>query len=587
MRFSYGFFSVFLLFIPLTISGQKSVNLPSIDLIQSKPFILEPGISFVATSTGTNASQRTLGSSTDRIRIEQGIREAESIIASRYVDPSKADASALTKLALVSMLHTLDPHSNFFDSAEWRDLLNEQKSGYEGIGMSFSGYSVNGVADTYVLSTFDSTPARRAGLRFGDKIVSVNGASTNGKSADAVGDMIRGQVGSTVRLQVERSSTGRIESIELRRGIVPQPSIPDYYIIRDNVGYIDLSEGFNYTTSAELTKALLDLHRSGMKSLIIDLRGNGGGIVDQAIKVAEKFLPAGSLILSERGRTTADSREWRSRNTSPETLPLVLLVDENTASASEIVAGALQDSDRALIVGTKTFGKGLVQSVIDLPDRSGMTLTAARYYTPTGRSIQRDYSEIGRYEYFSHRKQAQAIGRPSFESHTITNRTLLGGDGIAPDEPIESKALTASQADLIAPIFFFVRERISGRANTSFVDSNFDQAAKRTRLTRMDFVVDEMLVDKFTKWVEGQTFPGVSPETVRREASFVKLQLRYDLALSERGSVVASQVLKDSDRVIEVGIAALPKAESLARLADRKRKEQSTRSNTAIFGIRQ
>ncbi len=586
MKFVCAVLSIVLSFFPSAISAQRSVSLPNLELIRTEPFILEPGISFAASSSGTTAVQLPQRSTSDRIRIEQNIREAESIIAARYIDPKKIDGPTLTKSAIVSMLHTLDPHSNFFDSAEWRDLLNEQKSGYEGIGMSFSGYSANGVVDTYVISTFDSTPARRAGLRFGDKIVSVNGAPTAGKSAEAVGEMIRGSVGSTVRLQVERSSTGRIENIEPRRGIVPQPSIPDYYIIRDNVGYIDLSEGFNYTTNAEFTKALQELHRSGMTSLIIDLRGNGGGIVDQAIKVAEKFLPAGSLILSERGRTSADSREWRSNNPTPETLPLVVLVDENTASASEIVAGALQDSDRALIVGSKTFGKGLVQSVIDLPDRSGMTLTAARYYTPTGRSIQRDYSEIGRYEYFSHQKQAEAIGRPIFESHTITNRTLLGGDGIAPDEPVEADVLTQTQADLLAPIFFFVRDRIAGQADSQINNRKADDTSKRTRLTRSDLEVDDELFGKFAKWTMGQNFPGVNSEILDREMSFIKLQLRYELALSEYGSVTASQVLKDADRVVETGISALPKAESLARLADRKRKERSSSGNGAIFGIR-
>jgi carboxyl-terminal processing protease len=265
----------------------------------------------------------------------------------------------------------------------------------------------------------------------------------------------------------------------------------------------------------------------------------------------------------------------------------VLLVDENTASASEIVAGALQDSDRALIVGSKTFGKGLVQSVIDLPDRSGMTLTAARYYTPTGRSIQRDYSDIGRYEYFSHRKQEQAIGKPMFESHTITNRTLLGGDGIAPDEPVKADVLTGTQADLLAPIFFFVRDQIGRRIRTQPTENSADIGARKARLTKLDFPVDDLLVGKFAVWVESQNFRRVNRETVRRESNFIKQQLRYNFALSEYGSVIAAQVLRDSDPAIETGIAVLPKAESLTRLADRKRKEQATRSDAAIFGIRQ
>jgi carboxyl-terminal processing protease len=263
-----------------------------------------------------------------------------------------------------------------------------------------------------------------------------------------------------MRLTVERASNNRVETVEMRRGRVPQPSIPDAYILRPGIGYIDLSEGFNYTTYTELDTAVQDLKRSGMRSLILDLRGNGGGIVNQAVKVAERFLPSGTLILTQQGRARIDNRTWRSANPRAETMPLVVLVDENTASASEIVAGAFQDDDRALIVGDKTFGKGLVQGVIDLPGGTGLTLTAARYLTPSGRSIQRDYSKIDLYDYFNHKTPAADIDNPYFEARTATNRPVFGGDGIEPDEVIKSDTLSNVQVGLLDTIFAFSREAV-------------------------------------------------------------------------------------------------------------------------------
>ena len=169
---------------------------------------------------------------------------------------------------------------------------------------------------------------------------------------------MRGKKGTIARLTIERAANGKLETVEIRRNRVPQPSIPDAYMIRQGIGYVDMSEGFNYTTLDELNVALTELHKQGMTSLILDLRENPGGILDQAVGVAEKFLPAGSTIVTQRGRFKIDSRIWTSKNPKPENLPLVVLVNEGSASASEIVAGAMQDYDRALIIGEKTFGKG-------------------------------------------------------------------------------------------------------------------------------------------------------------------------------------------------------------------------------------
>ncbi len=562
-------------FSPTHLLAQRSPSQPASRLVEPEPFRIKSGSAFDASAPSNRGHSRLTTSATVRNKILDELSEAESFIADNYIDGKKLDTATMNKSALGSMLHTLDPHSNYFDAADWKALLDEQQSGYAGIGTSIAAFQQNGHSDTYILSTFPGSAARRAGLRFGDRIMAVDGETTVGQTTDFVRDKIRGADGTSVVVAIERAGTGQIDIIEIRRGIIPQPSIPDWYILRPGIGYINLSEGFNYTTNDEFTAALTKLHRRGMASLVLDLRGNGGGIVDQAIKVAEKFLPAGALVVSQRGRTFSDTREWRSANLTPETMPLVVLVDENTASASEIVAGALQDSDRALIVGEKTFGKGLVQNVIDLPTDTGLTLTAARYYTPSGRSIQRDYSAIGRYEYFSRNETASAIGTPYFEARTITDRKVFGGDGIAPDEPVTRQEMTAAQAALIDPIFFFAKDLVSGRIAGFETMSNSSAATSHKRLSDNDFPVTDKLVDRFIEYTHVNKFKGVHPDSIAKETHFIRLRLRCDLALAAFGAMTATQVLIDDDRPITTAIQALPHAAQLNQLASHIRKTRS------------
>ncbi len=540
---------------PAALIAQRSQVEPRSNLIEAEPFQIRTGTSFTASAPGTPIGTRSRGSAAERNRILDDLREAEALIKDKYIDGKKIQPAAMTKAALGSMLHTLDPHSNFFDRDEWKELLDEQQSGYAGIGTSFAGFNRNGEPGTYILSTFAGTAARRAGLKYGDRIVTVNGQAVAARSADEVRDMIRGTLGTTVTIDVERAATGQTETVELRRGIVAQPSIPDFYMLQAGVGYIDLSEGFNYTTTDEFTAALNDLHRQGMTSLILDLRGNGGGIVDQAVKVAEKFLPSGSLIVSQRGRSVADSREWVSANPSPETMPLVIVVDEHTASASEIVTGALQDSDRAIVVGQKTFGKGLVQNVIDLPYKNGLTLTAARYYTPTGRSIQRDYSEIGRYDYFNHREPDSGIDRPYFEARTITNRRVLGGDGIAPDEVSVPVAVTSAEAALRDSLFLFTRDLVNGRIAG----------------TDASTIVPRGTIDAFIRYSAANTNSHIDGRLIRAEQDYVLQQIRYQIAIALKGSVQARRVLNMSEPQILAAVQSLPRAGELAARANKMR----------------
>jgi len=219
------------------------------------------------------------------------------------------------------------------------------------------------------------------------------------KGSAEVRDKIRGPRGTRVVVTVTRAATGKQEAVEIIRNAVPQPSVPDAYFIRPGVGYIDMTRGFNSDTNDGLQAALEYLHAQGMTSLVLDLRNNPGGLLDQAIEVARTFLPAGQIIMSQKGRNGMNDRIYTSNKTNPDRVPLVILINEYSASASEIVAGAVQDHDRGLIVGQTSFGKGLVQTIMRLDYGAGMTLTSAYYYTPSGRLIQRDYSDGSWYNY--------------------------------------------------------------------------------------------------------------------------------------------------------------------------------------------
>ena len=537
-----------------------------------EPFSIKRGSTFTASGGSPGARPDAFGSVSKTSQIAADIREAEEIIGRNYINGHNVAVGEMTKTALTGALRVLDPHSNFFDQAEWKDLLDEERSGYTGIGATIANFERGGVTDTFVLSTFPGSPAYKSQLRFGDRIVAINGEKMTGKNSDVVRDKIRGTNGTILRLTVERSATNHIETIESRRNRVPQPSIPDSYMLRPGIGYIELSEGFNYTTSEEFDAAMTELKRQGMRSLVLDLRGNGGGIVDQAVKVAEKFLPAGTLVLTQRGRSRIDNRVWKSANTTAETMPLVVLVNEDTASASEIVAGAFQDNDRAMIVGERTFGKGLVQSVIDLPGKTGLTLTSARYVTPSGRSIQRDYTRIDLYDYYNHKSPA-ALVDSSFVAHTLTDRTVYGGDGILPDETIKAEELTAAQASLLDPLFFFAREvvngRIAGQETYCSADLSFGK-----RVTPSDLPFNEGLSTAFNNYLKLNMAWKIDNKTLQSQADFIKLRLRYNIVMASYGAISANQVLIEDDPQVAKAVETLPQAAQLAQLAAKTRQQK-------------
>jgi carboxyl-terminal processing protease len=367
-------------------------------------------------------------------RVISDYREALETIDQNYggsVDHEKVSDSSMQQ-----MLWTLDPHSSFFTRDEFRKLDEEQSSQFYGIGVSILQHR-DGV---YIQSVVPNTPADKAGLRYGDRFVSVDGKDAKDWTSSEVSKNVRGEQGTPVKVKIDRVGAPAPLDFEIVRGGVPLPSIRNYFMLPNSVGYIGLTGGFQQTTSDELKSSIADLKKQGMKSLVLDLRGNPGGILEQAIQVVSQFIPGGQTVVSVKASRFGSFRELRSIGGGTETFPLVVLINSGSASASEIVAGAIQDYGRGLIVGSDSFGKGLVQRVFRLPFGTGLTLTTARYYTPYGRSLQRDYSSGSIYDYYTHMadspdgEQLDVAPKPVGSPVTTPDgRTLYGGRGIEPD----------------------------------------------------------------------------------------------------------------------------------------------------------
>lgn len=506
--------------------------------------------------------------------IQRDFDEALKMIQEQYVDGKKLNYNDVYKSSIIGMLRSLDPHSNYYDREEFEELKTDQRSEYYGIGASIQNYLYNDQAETFITATFDASPAGKAGLRYGDRIVEVDGVKMSGKSSLEVRDKIRGPRGSTVKLTLERAADKRIQTVEIVRDAVPQPSIPDAYLLRPSVGYIDMTRGFNYTTTDELVDALDLLHRRGMKSLVLDLRNNPGGFLDQAIHVAEVFLPSGQLILTQKGRNGYRDNTYESKNNTPDMTPLVILINENTASASEIVAGAVQDHDRGLIVGQNSFGKGLVQSIIPLEYGAGLTLTSAKYYTPSGRLIQRDYSHGGFYDYYTHGAGIARDPRqdppkqPGAEKKTDTGRAVYEGGGIAPDENVTPRTTNLTQRRMLSPIFAFVRELVNGRVKGL-------EASKLPRgivfdhdLQPEEYRITDPMFRAFRDFVAQNPSYKVTPAMIDRYRSFVELELRFNIVTAAHGRVMGDRVfITTDDPQVSKAVDVLPKARNLAQRA--------------------
>ncbi len=523
--------------------------------------------------------------------LEQDFVEALTLVEENYVDGSKIEYNNVVKSSIIGMLRALDPHSNFYDAKEFEELRNDWRSEYFGIGATIGDRRIGERADTYILATFDGTPAAKAGLRYGDRIVEVDGQPVQGKASGEVRDKLRGPRGSVVRVTVERAANGNRETVSITRDAVNQPTVPDSYMIRPGIGYIDMTRGFNYSTAEEFQASLEALQAKGMNSLVLDLRGNPGGLLDQAVKVAERFLQRDQVILIQKGRGArgGGDRPHVSTNSTPNTTtPLVVLVNRGSASASEIVAGALQDHDRALIVGETSFGKGLVQSITPLDYGTALTLTTTKYYTPSGRLIQRDYANGSLYDYYTRGQgvgggggadEAGQTGKPvdkptGPESRTDTGRAVYGGGGIAPDEAIKPRLITPAQQRLLDPVFAFARELVNGRIS-GFEAYKVQRAIDFAHdLAATDFPADDKLFNAFKEFVATKKEYNLPASQLDRQREYVARQLRYEVVTAAYGTVTATRVFVADDPQTVKAIEVLPRARELAASALRGRNPQ-------------
>ena len=376
---------------------------------------------------------------------------ALSAIDHEYAE--KVPSDRLVYGAIEGMLKTLDPHSSFFDPKQYQQMRERQSGSYYGLGITIQ--TIEG--DITVMSIFEGSPAFKRGLRRGDVIARIEGEDAKGWTTEQAVKKLKGPKGTSVNISLRRRGADDLVNMDVVRDEVNITTVRGAFMLDNETGYVKLAE-FSETSDRELGAALQQLATKGMKRLLFDLRDNPGGLLDQAIRVSNRFLPQGDLIVYQRGRVPNSDQDYRAMEKSDYTnLPMVVLVNRNSASASEIVSGALQDHDRGLVVGETTFGKALVQSVYRISEGAGVAVTTGRYYTPSGRMIQRPWDgSFDEYLTYSWREQKQDHPRSSADlKYTDGGRKVYGGGGIEPDKflagPVEGFNPTRFGRQLVWP----------------------------------------------------------------------------------------------------------------------------------------
>ena len=545
--------------------------------VQNRYWLLVVALVIPITFAGAHPAQRPGQSgddSTTRQQIAQDFGNALLVANDHYA--GQIDFSKLNKSAILGMLHTLDPHSNYFDPKEWEKVQQDQRSRYSGIGSTIAPRNDK----VYIVSPFDGTPAYRGGVRYGDQIVEINGENTENWTSLQVSQKLIGPEGTSVTVKVTRLGSSQPLEFKFTREAVRLDSVTNYYMAGNGVGYIDFERGFFVTSYDEIRTALADLQKQGMTSLILDLRNNPGGLVDQAKKITNLFLYRGQPIVTLRGRPNIfPTREEVATNTTPETFPIVVLINSRSASASEIVAGALQDHDRAVIVGENSFGKGLVQSVFPLSDGSGLWLVTGHFYTPSGRLIQREYANRSFYDYYLKRGDKDAV-QTSDEKRTDTGRTVYGGGGIQPDTLVKFPTHEIElQRVWVEPLFQFTRTLVAGQI-PGFAEFKIDKVCDhKHRLAASDYPISDKVLVAFKTFLRAHKELKADESRVDKDADWLKRRIRYDVAIAAFGEENARAALADGDVQLQRSIAELPKAKSLAEDIRRMHASGGTRRN--------
>jgi len=514
--------------------------------------------------------------STDLLEQLQRFNKILTLVKHNYVDTVSTET--LIDGAIEGLLEDLDPHTNYL-KPDVNERMQELNSGeYSGIGISFE--IIDGVLT--VISPIEGSPSWELGIRPGDRIVEIEGETAVGIDNAEVYEKLRGTEGSKVRVGIERAGRDELVYYTIERSKIAIKSVSHYYMLDDVTGYIRANR-FSAHTAEELEDALNELADEGMERLLLDLRGNTGGYLNQAIAVSDKFLSGGKLVVYTKGRIRGSSEEYFStENVTHPDFPLIVMINQGSASASEIVSGAVQDWDRGLVVGTTSFGKGLVQRQFPIRGGGALLLTVAKYYTPSGRLIQRPYDDRDRTQYLREAGHAtdedddgtlEAEADPDVETsddderptyHTAAGRPVYGGGGISPDVLIDPDyTLNDTQAALL-----------SGAKKYFFNFANDYLGSEKPDLgTYRDFTdtwhVTDALFDDFKRRVlddiDAEDAEVLTAQTLDDERDFIDHWMRVELAGNQWGPTARHRLIILDDEAVQASLAEFPKAEMLAR----------------------
>ena len=491
-----------------------------------------------------SAATATAYSSDDTQDSVKSFTRVLSVVERNYADPVDAD-KAIYDGAIPGMLHVLDPHSNFFDPKQYALFREEQEGRYYGVGMVVSQRE----NQTVVQYPFVNSPAYKAGIRPGDTILKVDGKPCTGLTTTEVADMLKGAKGTPVRISLGREGWDKPIDVAVVRDEIPRPGVEFSEMVKPAIGYVRVST-FNETTDSDLADALKQLDFPKLDGLIIDLRNNGGGLLNQAVGMADMFLDKNELVVSHRGRSSPERPYYAVRGNQGIDVPLIVLVNGQSASASEIVSGAIQDHDRGLIVGETSFGKGLVQTQFSLPENTALLLTTARYYTPSGRLIQRDYKNETLYDYHYNPKPPQA---PEVKL-TDTGRQVFGQGGITPDVAVPAPKPNDFEE-------LFERRGVFYPVAQSVGDFARYYLGTKPTVTK-DFVVDDGVIAQLKKYLTDQHVP-YTDQQIQDNLSWLKWEIKREVFTTVFGVNDGYRVALENDPQLDKAIESIPQARAL------------------------